>query len=95
MFQNKKITRIIVTVAVIAAVTVFLIVIIRLLSSLHSQNKKIDGLQESYTEILEENSKIEKSIENGEDESNIERIARDEYSYVNPEERIYYDSDAG
>ena len=38
-------------------------------------------------------TRIQETIDNGEDESYIEHVAREDYNYVKPEERVYYDSD--
>lgn len=58
-----------------------------------SQDKQISEMQQTVSQIEEQNSKMEETIAAGEDESYNEQIAR-ENGYVYPEERVYYDNDA-
>ena len=50
-------------------------------------------MSQTVSEIEEQNSRIQETIDNGEDESYIEHVAREDYNYVKPEERVYYDSE--
>ena len=89
--KNKKY----IIIAVIAVIlVVYLVVIIGKIKAKRDLDREKTDMQASVTSILEENSKIQESIAHGEDESYLEEIARSEYSYVSPEERVYYDNDA-
>ena len=81
-------------IAVIIILIIFGIAIGKRIATTSRQKREISSLEQTVTEISEENSKIQETLDNGEDESYIERVAREEYSYVKPEERIYYDSDS-
>ena len=45
-----------------------------------------------YNQQLDENADLEAYIESGDEADYIERIAREQYGYAKPEERVYYDS---
>lgn len=81
-------------IAVVLILIIFGVVIGKRLVTTSKQKNEISSLEQTITEINEENSKIQETLDNGEDESYIEHVAREEYGYVKPEERIYYDSDS-
>ncbi len=94
-FSIDKKARKIALIALIAVlIIIYLVIIIGKLKTRNELDRQKSDMESSVTSILEDNSKIKESIENGDEESYLEQIARDEYSYVNPEERIYYDNDA-
>ncbi len=62
-------------------------------NTIQNQKQIISSLEETKSEVEEENSKVQQTLDSGVDESYIEKVAREEYNYVNPEERVYYDSD--
>ena len=57
------------------------------LLEMHSQGNEL-----LYLCFLEENAELEERIKSGDEEENIDRIAREDYGYAMPEERVYYDS---
>ncbi len=79
---------------IILVVVIYLIVLFGKIRTKRELDARESEMQTEVSSILEDNSKIKESIENGDNESYLEEIARSEYSYVNPEERVYYDNDA-
>lgn len=91
--HNKKILVLIIALILLVFVLFFTSVFKNCRKS-REQEEQISSMQSEISSIEDENSKLSETLEHGEDESYIEKIARDEYSYVKPEERVYYDSDA-
>ena len=92
---SKNAKRLIIISVIAVVLVIFAVVMIGKIRTKKRLDRQIESMKYSISSISEENSKIEESVKNGEDESYLEQIARDEYSYVNPEERVYYESDAG
>ncbi len=90
--RDKKAVLILTAVISIVLIVVFVFAVTKRLRTKAEQEDKIESLSPSVEAIEEENSKIQETIDNGENESYIERVAREDYNYVRPEERIYYDS---
>ncbi len=85
--------RIILIVIILIVFAFFAKAIVTRVETIQNQKQVINSLEESKSEVEEENSKVQQTLDNGVDESYIEKVAREEYNYVNPEERVYYDSD--
>lgn len=90
---NKKITAALIVVISLVLIAVFVFAVAKRLKTRAAQQEQIESLSQTVKDIEEENSKIQETIDNGENESYIERVAREDYNYVRPEERVYYDSD--
>ncbi len=91
--SDKKIIIAAVAVISIVLIAIFVFAVGKRLKRKSEQENQIESLKQTVSEIKEENSRIQENINNGENESYIERVAREDYNYVRPEERIYYDSD--
>ena len=85
--SDKKIIIAAVAVISIVLIAIFVFAVGKRLKRKSEQENQIESLKQTVSEIKEE------TINNGENESYIERVAREDYNYVRPEERIYYDSD--
>lgn len=80
--------------AIVAAFIIFVIFVVVFFSRYAktvSQQKEINSLEQTASSIREENSRVEKTLENSDDDAFLEKAARED-DYVKPEERIYYDS---
>jgi cell division protein FtsB len=90
---RKKMIAALIAVISLVMVAVFVLAVSKRLKTRSEQEEKIESLSQTVKDIEEENSKIQETIDNGENESYIERVAREDYNYVRPEERVYYDSE--
>ncbi len=88
--DNKK--SIILAVLLCALVCYFVATLISIQSKVKAQQNINESLSATYQEKLDENAELEERIKNGNEEENIDRIAREEYGYALPDERVYYDS---
>ena len=91
--KNNRLLKIGAAILCIIIIIMFAFAVGKRLKIKRTQEEEISSLKQSITQIEEQNSKIQETIDNGEDESYIESVARDDYNYVKPEERVYYDSD--
>ncbi len=91
--RNKKLIRAAAAAICIIVLIVFAFAIGKRLKTRREQENTINSMSQSVSEIEEQNSRIQETIDNGDDESYIEHVAREDYNYVKPEERVYYDSD--
>lgn len=91
--KNRK-NSIILAVLLCALVCYFVATLISLQSKVKAQEAVNQQLKETYAQQVEENSKLANIIQNGNAEDNMERIAREQYGYAKPGERVYYDSTA-
>ena len=89
--KNRK-SSIILFVLFVALVFYFVATLISNNSEVKAQEAYNMELSRTYQEQLEANAQIEDQIENGDEAKIIERIAREEYDYAQPGERVYYDS---
>ncbi len=88
--ENKR--SIILAVLLCALVCYFVATLISIQSKVRAQQGINESLSATYQQKLEENAELEERIKNGDEEENIDRIAREDYGYAMPEERVYYDS---
>ncbi len=88
--QRKR--SVILAVLLCALVCYFVATLISIQSKVKAQEKANAVLQQSYQQQIENNAELEDRIANGDEEENIERIAREQYGYADPDERVYYDS---
>ena len=91
--KNKKYIRAAMIGVCIVVLIIFAFAIGKRIKTKREQEKTISSMSQTVSEIEEQNSRIQETIDNGEDESYIEHVAREDYNYVKPEERVYYDSD--
>lgn len=91
--KNRK-NSIILAVLLCALVCYFVATLISLQSKVKAQEAVNEQLRDTYTQQIEENSELADIIENGNEADNMERIAREQYGYAMPGERVYYDSTA-
>ncbi len=91
---QKRIAAALTIVISLLLIAVFVFAVGKRLRTKAEQENKIESLSQTVKDIEEDNSRIQETINNGENESYIERVAREDYNYVRPEERVYYDSDA-
>jgi len=91
--KNRR-NSIILAVLLCALVCYFVATLISLQSKVKAQEAVNQQLKETYSQQVEDNSELADIIENGNEADNIERIAREQYGYAKPGERVYYDSSA-
>ena len=89
--KNRK-HSIILAVLFAALVCYFVATLISLQSKVKAEEKAYEELSQTYQEQLNENAELEMIIENGNEDAYIEKIAREQYGYAMPDERVYYDS---
>lgn len=77
---------------VFALVCFFVATLLSLCFKVSAQKKINAELVSQYNQQLDENADLEAYIESGDEADYIERIAREQYGYAKPEERVYYDS---
>ena len=91
--KNKEKKRSIILIVLLCALVVYFVAtLISIQSKVRAQQNVNESLSATYQQKLEENAELEERIENGKEEENIDRIAREEYGYALPDERVYYDS---
>lgn len=89
--KNRK-HSIILAVLFAALVCYFVATLISLQTKVRAEERAVDELKNSYQQQLNENAELEMIIENGDEAAYIEKIAREQYGYAMPDERVYYDS---
>ncbi len=89
--KNRK-HSVILAVLFCALVCYFVATLISLQSKVRAQENAVAELSCQYQQQLEDNAALNAVIENGGEADYIERIAREQYGYAKPEERVYYDS---
>lgn len=72
----------------------FVATLISLQTKVRAEEKSLDDLKTAYQQQLDENAELEMIIENGNEVDYIEKVAREQYGYAKPDERVYYDSSA-
>lgn len=91
--KNRK-HSIILAVLFITLVCYFVATLISLQVKVRAEEKVVEDLNAAYQQQIEDNEELEEVIENGDEDAYIEKIAREQYGYAMPEERVYYDSTA-
>lgn len=89
--KNRK-HSVILAVLFCALVCYFVATLISLQTKVRAQENAVAELSSQYQQQLEDNAALSAVIENGGEAEYIERIAREQYGYAKPEERVYYDS---
>lgn len=83
---------------ILVVVCTFLLAVFQIVANckkIDDMNDKIDTMKQDITAMDEQSSDIE-SILNGENQDEyFEKIAREEYGYCKPGEKVFYDSSYG
>ncbi len=72
----------------------FVATLISLQTKVRAEENSLEELKTAYQQQLDENAEIKMIIENGNEADYIEKVAREQYGYAKPDERVYYDSSA-
>ena len=83
------------TLAVIAVVGYFVISLISLQVDIRTKTQEVEDAQATLAAAQEENKELQDLQDADDEESYMERIARDVLGYVFPGESVYYDTNAG
>lgn len=89
--KNRK-HSIILAVLLCALVCYFVATLISLQLKVRAAENNVAELESQYQQQLDDNEALQEIIESGDEADYIERIAREQYGYAKPEERVYYDS---
>lgn len=77
-----------------ALVCYFVATLISLQVKVRAEEREVADLKKSYQQQIDDNAELEMIIDSGNEAAYIEKIAREQYGYVMPDERVYYDSTA-
>lgn len=93
--KAKKTGLIIVSALVIlVALSWYAIRSVQLQGDINQKKVQLSELEQVYSSVQAENDEMEKLLAEGTSPENIdknmEKVAREKYSYVNPNERVYY-----
>ena len=89
--KNRK-RSVILTVLFCALVCYFLATFFSLQTKVRAQEREVAQLQKTYQQQIDDNNELQRLIEEGNESEYIEKIAREQYGYAKPDERVYYDS---
>ena len=89
--KNRK-HSVILAVLFFALVCYFVATLISLQTQVRAQENTRDSLEVQYNQQLEDNKELQRLIDEGNESEYIEKIAREQYGYAKPDERVYYDS---
>ena len=89
--KNRK-HSIILAVLFCALVCYFVATLISLQSQVRAQEHAVENLKAQYQQQIDDNNELQRLIEEGNESEYIEKIAREQYGYAKPDERVYYDS---
>ncbi len=89
--RNRK-HSIILAVSFFALVCYFVATLISLQLQVRAQENNVADLEAQYNQQIEDNKELQKLINEGNESEYIEKIAREQYGYAKPDERVYYDS---
>ncbi len=85
---------IILSVLFCAVVLYFIATLISLQTEVNAEERSLDNLKATYEQQSNRNAELEMIIENGDESDYIEKVAREQYGYAKPDERVYFDSSA-
>ena len=89
---KEKKRSILLAVLFVVLVGYFIATLISFQSKVRAQEAANVASQQTLQQILDENADKADRLENGDEAENIEQIAREQYDYADPDERVYYDS---
>lgn len=92
--RKRRKNSVILGVLFFAVVCYFVATLISLRTTVSAEEKSLENLKTSYQQQLNENAELEMIIENGNESDYLEKVAREQYGYAKPDERVYYDSSA-
>ena len=58
----------------------------------HAQETIVEDIKSQHQQQVDENNELKQLIAEGNESDYIEKIAREQYGYAKPDERVYYDS---
>lgn len=73
----------------IFAVTLFTVYCCSLQRKINMKKAELAQLEVEQTELEEENAELRAMKAKGKDAENIERVAREKYGYIYPDEKVY------
>ena len=82
----------ILTIAAVSFLCLSIILVIFSMSALKKTKAEMASLSQAISQLNSENSSLEKDIRDGISDEEIERIAREEFGYILPGERVYQDA---
>jgi len=85
----------ILTLAIVAIIAYFVISLISLQVEIRQKSAEVEEAQATLAASEEENAELKEIIAEEDEESYMERIARDVLGYVFPGEQVYYDTASG
>jgi cell division protein FtsB len=86
--KNKK--RNIIITALFCAFALYLVATtINLQSQIAAKERTLESLNVAYQKQLADNENLQSLIDSGDEAAYLEKIARSQYSYVTPDERVY------
>ena len=91
--KNRK-HSVILAVLFCALVCYFVATLISLQVKVRAEEREVADLKNAYQQQIDDNAELEMIIDSGNEAAYIEKIAREQYGYVMPDERVYYDSTA-
>lgn len=89
--KDKK-RSILLAVLLVALVCYFIATLISIQSKVKAQEAANLASQQTLQQLNDENADKADRLRNGDEAENIEQIAREQYGYADPDERVYYDS---
>ncbi len=89
--KNRK-HSVILAVLFCALVCYFVATLISLQVQVRAQENNVAELSNQYQQQLDDNAELQRLIDEGNESDYIEKIAREQYGYAKPDERVYYDS---
>lgn len=89
--KNRK-HSVILAVLFCALVCYFVATLISLQMQVRAQENTVEELSLQHQQQLDENAELQRLIDEGNESDYIEKIAREQYGYAKPDERVYYDS---
>ncbi len=75
-----------------ALVCYFVATLISLQTQVRAQQNDYVEIKAQHQQQIDENEELKKLIAEGNEAEYIEKIAREQYGYAKPDERVYYDS---
>ncbi len=76
-------------IAIVIAVGYFCVKFFTSQTKINSQQAEINRLMAQYESLTAANDELEDRIARGKDPENYEQAAREQYSYIYPDERVY------
>ena len=89
---KEKKRSILLAVLFVVLVGYFIATLINIQTKVKAQENENAASQQTLQNIINENADKADRLENGDEDENIEQIAREQYGYADPDERVYYDS---